>query len=337
MPTAPTELGKAMLADLHIHVGGAVAPHILWSIAHDQGFKLPTKDFWEFKELISARPGKVHSLGEYLEVMHKWTEKIQSSPQAIERAVYEIICKEYRSGVGLIELRFNPMKRNEAGSRDLDHIILAAIRGMEKAKLEYDVKAGLIFCMAREFSMKQNRIIVEKAIKYKDRGVVGIDLAGVEKDPMESSDKRVAEYGELASEARAALLGVTIHTGETHNTGADGISRVMKFINPARIGHGIMAYKDNKVCDELAARGTVLELCPSSNLATGAVENIAELKHAVAKFLLKKVQFTINTDGPYMLDTNLSDEFKLLQDNKILDIAERNRIQDDAWAASFIR
>jgi adenosine deaminase len=269
--------------------------------------------------------------------MHKWTEKIQSSPQAIERATYEIICKEYRSGVGLIELRFNPMKRNEAGSRDLDHIILAAIRGMEKAKLEYDVKAGLIFCMAREFSMKQNRVIVEKAIKYKDRGVVGIDLAGVEKDPMESNDKRIAEYGELASEATTKGLGVTIHTGETHNTGADGISRVMKFINPARIGHGIMAYKSNRVLGELAERRTVLELCPSSNLATGAVSNLAELKQAISIFKINNVSFTINTDGPYMLDTNLHDEFKLLQDNNILDIEERNLVQDTAWEASFIR
>ena len=151
-PTTPS------LADLHIHVGGSVAPHILWSIAHDQGFKLPTKDYWEFCELISAAPGRVNSLDEYLEVMHKWTERIQSSPSAIERAVYETICKEHRgSNVGLIELRFNPMKRNEAGARDLDHIILAAIRGMERAKLEYDVKAGLIFCMAREFKYKRTR------------------------------------------------------------------------------------------------------------------------------------------------------------------------------------
>ena len=59
------------LADLHIHVGGAVAPHVLWSIAHDQGFKLPVSDYWEFKELVSARPGKVRSLDEYLAVEPK--------------------------------------------------------------------------------------------------------------------------------------------------------------------------------------------------------------------------------------------------------------------------
>jgi adenosine deaminase len=327
----------ARLADLHIHVGGAVAPHILWAIAHDRGFKLPVRNFWEFKELISARPGKITSLGEYLEVMHKWTEKIQSSPQAIERAVYEIICKEYRSGVGLIELRFNPMKRNESGSRDLDHIIYAAIRGMEKAKIEYDVKAGLIFCMAREFSLKHNRIIVEKAVKYKSRGVIGIDLAGIEHDPMETyNDKLMAEYGDLCAYARNSGLGVTIHTGETKKTGAEGIKNIIEVLNPNRIGHGILAYKSPDVCALIKERNIVLELCPSSNLATHAVEDINELSRAVKTFLIKGVKFTINTDGPYMLDTNLNDEFKLLWDNKILDINDRNKAEAQAWESSFI-
>src|SRR5690606_39224664 len=127
-------LGSAMarqLIDLHIHVGGAVAPHVLWSIAHQQGFKLPVKGYFEFVELITSHPDKVGSLEEYLKILHTWTEKIQSSPSAIERSVYEVIGKEYRgSRVSTIELRFNPMKRNLNSELDLDHIIHAALRGM---------------------------------------------------------------------------------------------------------------------------------------------------------------------------------------------------------------
>ena len=74
------------LTDLHIHVGGAVAPHILWAIAHDSGFKLPVKSYWDFCDLVYADPAKVSSLGDYLDIMHRWTEKIQSSPSAIERS-----------------------------------------------------------------------------------------------------------------------------------------------------------------------------------------------------------------------------------------------------------
>src|SRR5919204_466203 len=73
------------LGDLHIHVGGAVAPHILWSIAHEQGFKLPVQTYWEFCDLVSASPLKVASQDDYLAILHQWTEKIQSSPAAIER------------------------------------------------------------------------------------------------------------------------------------------------------------------------------------------------------------------------------------------------------------
>src|SRR5438445_974457 len=174
------------LTDLHIHVGGAVAPHVLWAIAHDSGFKLPVKSYWDFCDLVYADPAKVTSLGDYLDILHQWTEKIQSSPAAIERSVYEIIGKEFRSSnVSLIELRFNPMKRNLGGERDLDHIIHAALRGMERACLEYSTRAGLVFCLAREFDYDLNEIIVRKAEKYVGRGVIGIDVAGPERHGIE--------------------------------------------------------------------------------------------------------------------------------------------------------
>ena len=82
------------------------------------------KDYWEFKEMITVDPNKCQGLDDYLRILHEWTERIQSSPAAVERSVYEIIGKEYRSSrVEQIELRFNPMKRNQRGRRDLDHII----------------------------------------------------------------------------------------------------------------------------------------------------------------------------------------------------------------------
>ncbi|HBH17242.1 MAG TPA: adenosine deaminase, partial [Candidatus Veblenbacteria bacterium] len=177
---------KEELADLHIHVGGAVAPHILWEIAKRQGMKLPAKNYWDFWQLITASPETVHNLEEYIAIMHQWTEKIQSSPEAIERCVYSIIAKEYRSSnVGLIELRFNPMKRNKGGEMDLDHIIQSALQGMYRARLDYGVKAGLVFCLAREFPFEHNEVIVRKAIRYQEWGIVGVDMAGPEHQTFE--------------------------------------------------------------------------------------------------------------------------------------------------------
>jgi adenosine deaminase len=325
------------LVDLHIHVGGAVAPHVLWSIAHDQGFKLPVSDYWEFKELVSARPGKVKSLDEYLAVLHQWTEKIQSSPQAMERSVYEVIGKEFRSSrVSLIELRFNPMKRNVGGERDLDHIVHASLRGMDRAVLEYGVRAGLIFCLAREFDVELNEILVDKAIKYRSRGVVGIDLAGTERNAIELRPDEVRRYRTLFERARAAGLKTTVHTGETAGTGAEGVRAVVEVLEPHRIGHGICAAKDERVMDLLRERGIVLEICPSSNLATRSVASLDELGTVLRRFWEHGVKFTINTDGPYLLDTNMRSEVKMLRDAGVLSDEQLEQTLRWAREATFV-
>jgi adenosine deaminase len=324
------------LVDLHIHVGGAVAPHVLWAIAHDLGFKLPVKSYWDFCELVYADPRKVSSLGDYLDIMHNWTEKIQSSPSAIERSVYEIIGKEYRSSrVSLIELRFNPMKRNLEGERDLDYIIAAALRGMDRACLAYGIRAGLIFCLAREFEYGLNEIIVKKAEKYRSRGVIGIDLAGPEQHQTEFGED-VDRYRDLFARARAAGLGTTVHTGETSHTGADGVIRVIDKLKPARIGHGIAAASSEEATRKLVENKVVLELCPSSNLRTHAVASLDEWRTIFAKFRAAGVRTTINTDGTYLLGTTLRKEFDLLLEHGILNNVEASRCIETARSATFL-
>ncbi len=325
------------LADLHIHVGAAVAPHVLWSIAHDQGFKLPVQTYWEFRDLVTARPDRVSSLGDYLSILHQWTERIQSSPSAIERSVYEIIGKEFRSShVSLIELRFNPMKRNLGGERDLDHIIHAALRGMDRACLEYGVRAGLIFCLAREFSVELNEIIVRKAVKYRARGVVGIDLAGPEEHALELGAE-VDAYRDLFDRARTEGLGTTAHTGETTHTSAPGVLAVLEKLRPERIGHGVGAAGNDEAVRKLAEAGTVLEICPSSNVRTRAVSGLAQLGTALRRFAAAGVRFTINTDGPYLLNTHLRQEYDLLLDAGVLTMSEVDGCIATARAATFLR
>ena len=118
------------LAELHTHLGGSVASDIMWSLAHEQGIALPVKDYWAFDALVTVSdPRGVENL-DALDAIYHWTELIQSSPLAVERSVHAAIGGAYRSQrITTLELRFNPMKRNRGGERDLDHIILAAIRG----------------------------------------------------------------------------------------------------------------------------------------------------------------------------------------------------------------
>jgi len=325
------------LIDLHIHVGGAVAPHILWEIAHQHGMKLPAKTYWDFWQLITASPETVHNLEEYINIMHQWTEKIQSSPEAIRRCVYSIIAKEYRSSnISQIELRFNPMKRNKGGEMDLDHIIQAAVHGLDQAMLDYGVKAGFIFCLAREFPYELNEIIVRKAMRYLKWGVVGIDMAGPEKHTFEQ-DPDFKRYVALFQEARERGLGITIHTGETDATGPESVRQVLRDIKPERIGHGIQAVKDPALLKELAQAGTVLELCPSSNMQTRAIGNWEEFKAIVDKLKEYGVRYTINTDGPYLLRTNMKKEIELLLENQVLTEDELKQSFQVARQASFVK
>ena len=323
------------LAELHTHLGGSVASDILWSLAHEQGIALPVKDYWAFDRLVTVSdPRGVENL-DALDAIYHWTELIQSSPLAVERSVHNAIGGAYRSqGITTLELRFNPMKRNRGGERDLDHIILAAIRGLDRARLEYpQVRAGLILMMDRTFDARQNAIIVDKAIAWADRGVVGVDIAG----PRPGGGRfDYTSVRPMVETARAAGLGVTIHVGEEGERGVDEIHEVVESLRPDRIGHGILAARDPALMDLLCDTGIVLELCPTSNLLTKALADEEAVRTTCRAFVDHGVAFTIATDGPEMMRTHLRDELELLERIGALTAAEIRAANARGHAASFI-
>ncbi len=324
------------LAELHTHLGASVASEILWSLAHEQGIALPVKDYWEFDRLVTiADPRRVDSLDALDEIYH-WTELIQSSPLAVERSVHTAIGGAYRSqGITTLELRFNPMKRNRGGERDLDHIIMAASRGLDRASLEYpQVRAGLILMMDRTFDERQNAIVVEKAIRYASRGIVGIDIAGPRPD---GGRYPYRELAPLVEEARNAGLGVTIHVGEEGEEHGDAeIGEVVEYLRPDRIGHGILAARNPELMSALREQGIVLEICPTSNLLTRALADEDALRATFRAFVEHGVAFTIATDGPEMMRTHLRDEFELLERIGALDEAELAEANARGHEASFV-
>jgi adenosine deaminase len=325
------------LAELHTHLGGSVASDILWSLAHEQGIALPVKDYWEFERLVTVSdPRGVPNL-DALDAVYHWTELIQSSPLAVERSVHAAIGGAYRSQeITTLELRFNPMKRNRGGERDLDHIILAAIRGLDRARLEYpQVRAGLLLMMDRTFTAEQNEIIVEKAIRWAPRGIVGVDIAGPRPGGVRYDYRQVAP---MVEEARGAGLGVTIHVGEEGgDVGREEIGEVVESLQPDRIGHGILAAGDQALMRELREREIVLEICPTSNLLTKALPDEAAVRETFRAFADAGVQFTIATDGPEMMRTHLRDEFDLLLRVGALTQEELRAANARGHDASFLR
>jgi adenosine deaminase len=329
------EISRQGLAELHTHLGGSVASDVLWTLAHEQGIALPVKDYWDFDKLVTIDPRGVDGLPE-LDQIYKWTELIQSSPLAVERSVHGAIGGAYRKqNITTLELRFNPMKRNRGGERDLDHIIMAAIRGLDLAGLEYpQVRAGLILMMDRTFSRELNEIIVEKAIRYAPRGIVGIDIAGPRPD---GGRYPYRELAPIVEEARAAGLGVTIHVGEEGGqNGIAEIGEVVETLRPERIGHGILAAQDEGVMRLLRDAGTVLEICPTSNLLTRALPDEDALRETVRTFVERGVAFTIATDGPEMMQTHLSDELEMLLRVEAFDPRTAAAINSRGHDAAFV-
>jgi adenosine deaminase len=228
------------------------------------------------------------------------------------------------------------MKRNRGGERDLDHIILAAIHGLDRARLEYpQVQAGLILMMDRTFAPELNAIIVEKAVRWAPRGIVGIDIAGPRP---EHAPYRYGQIRPMVDEARAAGLGVTIHVGEEGgDTGRDEIGDVVEELRPDRIGHGILAAGDPSLMRGLREAEVVLEICPTSNLLTKAFAGEDELRETLRTFVEHGVHFTIATDGPEMMRTHLRDEFDLLLRIGALSQDELAAANARGHDASFVR
>ncbi len=319
-------------AELHTHLGGAVDPPILWSIAHRQGIRLPTKDYWEFEAMVTmGEHDRNRGLVEMNERFYRWTELIQSSPEAIQESVASVIGGGYRKcNLVLQELRFNPMFRNRRGERDLDHIINAARWGLERALVEYPkVKAGIILMMDRRLTREQNEIILEKAIKYKGKGIIGIDLAGPDRRSFS-----MTKHALLFQRAREAGLGVTIHCGETGNL--DELRYVVREIAPDRIGHGIAAARDPKLMQEITDAGITLEICPTSNLKNRMVRNTRELKTILRRLVEHRVPMTVNTNGPELYHTNVFKEQQFLLKIDAMSKADIARCNRRAFEATFI-
>ena len=273
------------LAELHTHLGGSVASDEMWSLAHEQGIALPVKDYWEFDRLVTVSDPRGVANLDALDAIYHWTELIQSSPLAVERSVHGAIGGAYRSqGITTLELRFNPMKRNRGGERDLDHIILAAIRGLDRAELEYpQVEGGpdpddgphLHRRAERRDRREGDPLVVARNRRRRHRRPAAARRA------LPVSRPRAARRGGTRSRARRD----DPRRRGGRRQGVEEIAEVVETLRPDRIGHGILAAREPSLMRELAARGIVLEICPTSNLLTKALSGEDELRDTIAAFV----------------------------------------------------
>src|SRR5581483_11975755 len=172
--------------------------------------------------------------------------------------------------------------------------------GAQEARERYGVEVRLTPDIPRGFTQEEARATVEWAARYRDRGVVGVGLGGLEAEyPPEP-------YADVFRLARSLGLGSVPHAGEV--AGAASVRGALEALGADRLRHGIRAEEDPGLVRELAARGTVLDVCPLSNLRTGAVASLAE--HPLPRLAAAGVRCSVSTDDPAMFDTDLTRDYE---------------------------
>jgi len=296
--------------NLHEHLGGSTSAATLYQIAVRRGMNLGFKldnAYYTFKELIDGKHDVGMNHQKYLDKFDL-TESIQSSIFAIEQSVKDVIMNAFlHQNINRIELRFNPMLRNSNGLYDIDRLIEAACTEMNKITGMFPIKAGIIICTDWRFSFDKSIMLAEKAVKYSNMGVVGFDVAGPYVKSMNIEDHRKA-----LNIAHNGGLGTTIHCGEINDY--HEIQHVLKGFVPDRFGHGITIVGHDYLMDKARDHGIFFEICPSSLIKTGAVDNLFELARYLRIFDEKGLLYSLNPDGSVFLNTTIENEYKKMKE-----------------------
>src|SRR5438046_8428451 len=335
--TAPNLEGTALRALpkvlLHEHLDGVLRPATIIELARESKYaKLPTEDpqalaDWCFQ---GANTG---SLAEYLKGFNH-TIAVMQTEEALERAAYEQVEDLKNDGVVYFETRFAPVFHTKKG---LTHqrVVSAVLKGLERGRRDFGVPSGLIICAMRNMNVSLE--MAELAVDFRERGVVGFDLAG------EEGGYPPKKHIEAFHYIQRQNFNITIHAGE--GFGKESIWPAIPYCGAHRIGHGTRLIEDIAVADGKAVKlGDLaqyvldkripLEICLISNVHTGAARSLAE--HPFKIFYQEKFRVTLNTDNRLMSDTTMTQEFEAAQDTFGLSLEDFEKITINAMKSAFL-
>jgi len=321
-------LNEIKKVELHCHLELAYRKSTLleWAIEDGDFSADLDQTFFEDKYLVLSPMTDLPS------VLHKFLASRDrlKSLERIERLTFEVCEDMYLiSNVRLLELRYAPSFILEAFPElGAENILRSILRGCERAEQQYPIATGVICLLQRIKPVSENEYWCDFAIDHKDV-IMGVDLADDEVNyPPEL-------FSHIFMKAKSAGLGITIHAGEPNTpTAPTNILTSLEFLGADRIGHGVQAIKDTYVIEKLVDTQIVLELCPTSNYLTQAVNSLQE--HPLNKLYDLGVRTTINTDDPGVMNTSLINEYEVA--HNILGMSADKLIQTNEWAyeASFI-
>ncbi len=297
-------------SDLHRHLEGAVRPATIADICRDRGVPLPTYDPDELAKIVQLS-GQVADLGEFL-IPFRTIKMCFTDREAIARIAFEAVEDAHLDNVSYVELRFSPEFMAFYYKLALTDVMDGIVEGIETAARRYPgTTAKMIVSISRDLSEETMRMpwptpieLARLALDYADRGVVGLDIAGRERGyPPEL-------FIDPFRICREAGLGITAHAGE--DAGPESVRGAIESLGATRIGHGVRVVRDPEVVALVRDRGVYLELCPTSNVLTRAVESLES--HPVRYLYDAGVPITINTDDPTVCNVTLTHEYELLME-----------------------
>jgi len=299
-PLVPLEVFQALpKADLHVHLDGSLRLQTILELCAEQHGKLAAKDLAGLRAAIGCGQN-FGSLVEYLRGFAITLEVMQTE-QALERIAFELAEDAHRENVRYMEVRYAPMLHAQRGLK-LTKVVEAVLDGLRRARETYSIEANVILCGIRNISPASSYQMAELAVAYKGRGVVGFDLAGAE------ADNPAKHHRQAFQLVRDNNINCTIHAGEAY--GPESIAQAIHVCGAHRIGHGCRLRENGDLLRYVIDHRIPLECCPSSNVQTGAVADLAS--HPLKLYFDLGVRITINTDNRLITDTTVSKELWLV-------------------------
>jgi adenosine deaminase len=318
---------------LHEHLDGVLRPQTVIELAKDVGYvELPTTDPQALAEWFhqGANQG---SLAKYLEGFTH-TIAVMQTEEALERVAYEQAEDLSKDGVVYFETRYAPIFHKQKG---LTHqqVVSAVLKGLERGRKDFGIASGLIICAMRNMDVSLE--MAELAVDFRERGVVGFDLAGEEGGY--PPKKHVDAFHYIQREN----FNITIHAGEGY--GKESIWQAIQYCGAHRIGHGTRLTDDIAVVDGRAVKlGDLaqyvldkripLEICLISNVHTGATPSLAE--HPFKILYEEKFRVTLNTDNRLMSSTSMTQEFEAAAETFGLTMDDFEKITINAMKSAFL-
>ena len=284
--------------DLHCHLDGSLRLDTILDLASKQNVELPTFDRGELQRMIVAGE-HVTSLDDYLRAFDI-TLSVMQTEDALERTSYELAEDAHRENVRYIEVRYSPVLHTRTGLRPAQ-VVEAVVRGLRQAKRDFGIRYGVILSAIRSLGPESSLRIAELCVAFKNRGVVGFDLAG-------------SEDGHPAKLHRPAFqlvidnnINCTAHAGESF--GPDSIHQALHKCGAHRIGHGTRLRENGDLLNYVNDHRIPLEICPTSNVQTRVASTWDS--HPVDFYVDYGLRVTINTDNRLMSDTTVTSELHL--------------------------